>query len=163
MKIRRKFMFQGLENAFRAVSALLMPPPAATNQAQRPANRICHLAFVSTDLELNAVPKPENRTANAFVWFPGLQNVFRAISALLVFLAPVPEPKSSSRGLRPTPKALNLELNAVPTPQNPATHKLLESESCVPCPAGHGQPMYIQLCRLFCYYNVSPATAILGP
>ena len=27
MKIRRKFMFQGLENAFRAVSALLMPPP----------------------------------------------------------------------------------------------------------------------------------------
>ena len=30
----------------------------------------------------------------------------------------------------------NLEFNAVPTPEDAATHKLLESESGVQCPAG---------------------------
>ena len=41
----------------------------------------------------------------------GWENAVTAVSALLVFLAPVPEPKSSSRRLRPSPKAFSTAFN----------------------------------------------------
>ena len=62
---------------------------------------------------LNAVPKPENLTADAALWSPRPQNFgfkawkmhLAAASALLVFLATLPEAISSSPSLRPSPNA----------------------------------------------------------
>ena len=50
----------------------------------------------------------------------------------------------------------NKSLNAVPSPENAATRKLLESESCVQCPAGHGQHVYSSVGMSGTIINVGP-------
>ena len=71
-----------------------------------------------------------------------LESAFRAVPALLVFLARVPEPKSSCRSL---PKCIfqvlpnifglpNLELNAFPKPVEPVPEPKSSSRSLRPSP-----------------------------
>ena len=70
----------------------------------------------------------------------------RAVSALLVFLVLVPEAKSISPSLQRTrmhvPRPVKGIWQCCPYNRQRSQQKLLESESRVQCPAGHGQLIY---------------------
>ena len=87
----------------------LPTPPTNTKRISRGLLNERGLRFSRS--EAQPAPTPETRAANAVLWSSRPQNEFfkarklGAASALLMFLAPFPEAKSSSPSLRPTPNA----------------------------------------------------------
>ena len=78
--------FKLLDNAFKPVSALpvpLTPPDALIKLSKPPTKPKCifqgllnAFGLVSTNLEFNAIPEAENRTASNLIWFPRLHDAF---------------------------------------------------------------------------------------